>query len=47
MTYQQRADRLRAFIKEVDNAKTIDDIMALWERMCILMSTYVTPEDLI
>ncbi len=47
MTYQQRADRLRAFIKEVDDARTIDEVMVLLERMRLMMCTYDTPEDLI
>ena len=47
ITYQERADKIRVFIKEVDDARTMDEVMVLWERMELMMCTYDTPEDLI
>jgi hypothetical protein len=46
VTDRQRADKLRTFIKEVDDAKTMDEVMVLLERMNLMMCTYDTPEDL-
>jgi hypothetical protein len=46
MSDRQRADKLRMFIKEVDDARTMDEVMVLFERMKLMIFTYDTPEDL-